>query len=61
MLLSLFWQTAIDNPDKFNNYLLLGYLVMGLILFCYLLYLFSRQRNAQKELEVLNQLLEEEN
>jgi len=60
--LSLFLGTiqgAIGDPNKFNNYLLLGYFAMWLIAFGYTIYLANRQNNLRKEIDLLKQLLEE--
>ena len=53
-------QTGISNPNRFNNYLLLGYAVMGLISLGYIVTLAVRQRNLQKDLQLMGQLLQEE-
>ncbi len=50
----------IGNPNRFNDYLLLGYAVMGLISLGYIVTLAVRQRNLQKDLQLMVQLLEEE-
>lgn len=59
IILTILLQTPID-PDRFNGYLLLGYGVMWLIGFAYMLYLFSRQRNIQEDVRVLTKLLQDE-
>ena len=55
-----FWQPSIDDPNHFNNYLLLGYGVMGLIALGYIVTLLVRQRNLQKDLQLIEQLLQED-
>lgn len=60
ILLTAVWQIGVTNPDGFNPYLLLGYIVMGVIGVAYVVYLFNRQRNATQDLRVLRQLLEED-
>ncbi|HRQ38524.1 MAG TPA: hypothetical protein PLD25_11490 [Chloroflexota bacterium] len=50
----------ISNPNRFNDYLLLGYAVMGLISLGYIVTLVVRQRNLQKDLQLMTQLLQEE-
>jgi hypothetical protein len=53
-------QAGVENPNGFNNYLVLGYGVMGLIALTYIITLAVRQRNLQKDLQLMGQLLEEE-
>lgn len=53
-------QPGISNPNRFNDYLLLGYAVMGLISLGYIVTLVVRQRNLQKDLQLMGQLLQEE-
>jgi CcmD family protein len=50
-------QITIDDPDKFNGFLILGYAVMWLVAVVYVLYLANKQRNAKKDLELMKQLL----
>ncbi len=57
MLFSLLLQT---DPDQFNDFLLLGYVVLGIIAVSYIAYLYNQQRNIQKDLELMEQLLEDE-
>ncbi len=58
--LSLFWQTSISDPNNFNGYLILGYAVMGLIGLGYIVSLAARQRNLQKDIQLLQNLLQED-
>lgn len=53
-------QTPIDDPNRLNGYLLLGFVVMGLIATAYLIYLQMQTRNIQQEIELLLELLVEE-
>ena len=53
-------QTEIGNPNRFNNYLMLGYGVMGLIMLGYVVTLLVRQRNLEKDLQLMGQLLQED-
>ncbi|HSH03326.1 MAG TPA: CcmD family protein [Anaerolineae bacterium] len=53
-------QTDIDNPNRFNQYLVLGYFVIWLIGFLYVVSLYNRQRNLEQDLELLQQLIDEE-
>ncbi len=61
LVLSLpLFQPQIENPNGFNQYLIGGYVIMsGLCLF-YMLYLYMRQRNLQKDIALLAQLLQED-
>ncbi|MEW5986072.1 MAG: cytochrome c biogenesis protein [Chloroflexota bacterium] len=52
------WQAA--DPNQFNNYMLLGYVVMWLIGLGYVYYLANRQRNLRQDILLLRQLLQEE-
>lgn len=52
-------QPAAD-PDKFNNYLLLGYAVMWLIFMLYIASLAIRQRNVRRDIELMEQILQED-
>jgi len=56
--LSILLQTSIDDPGKFNNYLLLGYLVMWLVAVVYLILLDSKQRNLKQDVRLMRRLLE---
>lgn len=60
ILLSVLSQGPISDPDQFNNYLILGYFMMWLIGFIYVVSLATRQRNTQKDVEILQQLLRED-
>ncbi len=55
-----FWQTNISDPNNFNGYLILGYGVMGLIGLGYIVSLAARQRNLQKDIQLLQNLLQED-
>ncbi len=54
------FQITIGNPNQFNNYLILGYFVMGAIATIYIVTLFMRQRNLRKDLQLMEQLLQNE-
>ena len=58
--LSPFWQTSISDPNNFNEFLILGYVVMGLIGLGYIISLAARQRNLQKDIQLLQNLLQED-
>ncbi len=59
-LLDMFLQVGIGDPNKFNHFMILGYLVMWIIAMIYILSLANRQRNIKEEVELLQQLLEED-
>jgi hypothetical protein len=52
-------QSGVD-PNQFNGYMILGYVVMWLIVMIYILILANRQRNVREEVELLQQLLKED-
>ena len=58
--MKLIAQTNGIDPNNFNNYLMLGYAVMGLIALGYVVTLYLRQRNLHKDLQLMDQLLQED-
>jgi CcmD family protein len=60
ILLNVFAQSGVVDPNKNNGYLILGYGVMWAIALFYVLVLANRQRNIREELHLLRQLLEED-
>ncbi len=60
LIFSFLFQIGIDEPERFNGYLLLGYLVLGLIFCAYIAYLWSMQKNVDQDLQVLEQLLSDD-
>ncbi|MEZ4593535.1 MAG: hypothetical protein R3D55_20690 [Chloroflexota bacterium] len=48
------------NPNTFNNYMLLGYMVMGIIGLVYIVSLAVRQRNLRQDLQLMERLLDDE-
>lgn len=50
----------IDTPNRFNVYLVGGYVVMSAIALIYVLTLYFRQRNVQQDIVLLQQLMAEE-
>ena len=58
--LSILMQGTVGDPMQFNNYLVLGYVVMWLIGVAYVVSLAVRQRNLQKDVALLKRLLQEE-
>jgi hypothetical protein len=53
-------QADLFDPDKFNGYMILGYVVMWLIAMLYIVILANRQRNVKEEVELLQELLKED-
>ena len=51
---------AAADPDKFNSFLLLGYGVMWLIVMIYIASLAIRQRNMRRDIELMEQILQED-
>ena len=58
--LNLLIQTEVADPNKFNNFMILGYVVMWLIVMLYVFMLANRQRNVREELKLMHQLLRED-
>lgn len=58
--LSVMLQGQVGDPMQFNNYLVLGYVVMWLIGTGYVISLAVRQRNLQKDIDLLQKLLRED-
>ncbi|WP_420641350.1 hypothetical protein [Candidatus Leptofilum sp.] len=48
------------NPNTFNNYMLLGYMVMGVIGLIYIVSLVLRQRNLQQDIQLMERLLQDD-
>jgi len=51
---------TISDPNQFNNYLLLGYAVMWLIVMVYIVSLAVRQRNLRRDLDLMEEILQED-
>ena len=60
VLFSILAQTQIDDPNRFNQYLMLGYAVMWIVAMVYVLNLANKQRNLRQEIELMRRLLEED-
>ncbi|MGD2050244.1 MAG: hypothetical protein PVH03_12130 [Chloroflexota bacterium] len=60
IIIELFMQAGIADPNTFNNFMILGYVAMWIIAMVYILSLANRQRNVKEEVELLRQLLEED-
>ena len=56
--LTLLLQTA--PPNLFNQYLMLGYVLMGVVVLFYIISLAMRQRNVEQDIQLLNQLLQDD-
>ena len=48
------------DPNQFNNYLFLGYAVMWLIIMTYIVSLALRQRNLNRDLDLMEQILQDD-
>ncbi len=59
LFLSIALQSSI-NPNTFNNFLILGYGVMGVITLVYIASLAARQRNLQQDIQLMQQLLQDD-
>ncbi len=57
--LSIALQAGV-GPDHFNNYLLLGYVVMFVIGLVYIVSLAVRQRNVQQDIQLMERLLQDD-
>ena len=63
MFASLFLNVALQssvNPNTFNNYLMLGYAVMGTIGLVYIVSLALRQRNLRQDIQLMERLLQDD-
>lgn len=60
ILLNILLQIQIDDPNKFNGYLILGYIVMWLAFMVYIVALANKQRNTKQDIQLLQKLLRED-
>ena len=60
VLLSIWLQESMNDPNQFNNFLALGYAVMWIIATFYIVSLVARQRNIQQDVELMQRLLQED-
>ena len=60
LLNSLLGAAQQIDINKYNNYLVLGYVVMWGVVMVYLLILANRQKNAREDLKLLTELLKED-
>lgn len=58
LLTALLQQPGVD-PNVFNSYLILGYIVMWIIAMIYIVSLFVRQRNLRQDIELMEHLLQD--
>lgn len=54
------FQTQLQDPNQFNNFLLLAYGVMWIVVMLYLLALANKQRNVLQEIRLMRRLLKED-
>ncbi len=54
------FQTQLQDPSQFNNFLLLAYGVMWIVVMLYLLALANKQRNVLQEIRLMRRLLKED-
>lgn len=59
VLLTAVLQATSDVANQFNNYLMLGYFVMWLIVMVYIVTLVVRQRNLKQDLQLMQQILQD--
>lgn len=60
---SFFLNIALQSsvtPNTFNNYLVLGYFVMGIIGLVYIVSLAVRQRNLRQDIQLMERLLQDD-
>jgi CcmD family protein len=60
IFLTILLQSGIDDPNRFNNYLMLAYGVIWVMGLGYVVSLIIRQRNLQQDLRLMRQLLQED-
>lgn len=60
VFLNILLQASADDPNRFNSFMILAYVVMWIIVVLYTLTLANRQRNAQEEVKLMQQLLKED-
>lgn len=60
LLLGILMQSSVGDPNRFNNFLILGYGVIWLIGMIYVGSLLLRQRNVHQDLELMQRILQED-
>jgi hypothetical protein len=58
-LATILLQSDVGNPNRFNDFLIGAYFVMGGIGLVYIISLAVRQRNLRQDLHLMHQLLQE--
>ena len=56
----MFYLLQQVEPSRFNDFLLLAYAVMWIVIIVYIVNLANKQRNVQQELQLMRRLLEED-
>lgn len=59
ILLTILLQ-GIDDPNQFNDFLILGYVAMWVIGVIYIISLVMRQRNVRQDIQLMQQILQED-
>lgn len=60
LFLNVMLQSSVDDPNRFNGYLVLAYGAIWLIGIAYVVSLANRQRNMEQDLQLMQRLLEDE-
>jgi len=60
LLLTILLQADVGDPNRFNNFLILGYTIMWLIGMIYVASLIIRQRNVQQDISLMRRILQED-
>ena len=60
LLWTILLQAGVTDPNRFNNFLILGYSVMWFIAMIYVASLIIRQRNVQQDLQLMQKILQED-
>jgi CcmD family protein len=60
IFLNILFQTGIDDPNKFNNFLILAYVVMWLAVMAYVASIANKQRDIHQDIKLMQQLLKED-
>ena len=60
LLTNILSQIGIDEPNRFNNFLIFGFAMMWIIGLIYIISLATRQRNVQQDIELMQRILKED-
>lgn len=60
IFLTILAQSDVQNPNRYNGYLLFAYVVMWLVGLVYVAMLSNRQRNLQQDIQLMQKLLQED-